>query len=202
MLPCSPWLKSPGKGDCLCQTVENRSYVAGSTLYEQVIDDGGFSSERLCNDTVSVRLSVPSIDSSNDVQLVNCCRPKRGRQIPIDSCRVPVIGRCLPPAPELWCGQRRCCDPRMIDAGLFIRRRLANSIFVVWPCCLCVGVTMPVWLIHRINNKQTTDLRFWLITTSLTNYCIIVPWLKCDCYIDCYFVQVCWTCRQTLLWVD
>ena len=150
----------------------------------------------------SVRLSVPSIDSSSDVQLVNCCRPKRGRQIPIDSCRVPVIGRCLPPAPELWCGQRRCCDPRMIDAGLFIRRRLANSIFVVWPCCLCVGVTMPVWLIHRINNKQTTDLRFWLITTSLTNYCIIVPWLKCDCYIDCYFVQVCWTCRQTLLWVD
>ena len=55
----------------------------------------------------SVRLPVPSIDSSSDVQLV---------------CRSPGAGggryRSISSAPELSSGQRQCCDPRRIDADL------------------------------------------------------------------------------------
>ena len=67
----------------------------------------------------SVRPSVPSIDSSSDVQLVwfaayrlsiDVCRlpqPGCGQQMSIDSCQCKS------------CGQRQCCDPRRIDADLF-----------------------------------------------------------------------------------
>jgi len=60
------------------------------------------SGERLCNATVSIYpsvcLSVPLIDSGNDVQLVCCWVPAR-RLISIDSCRrhVSATERHLPP---------------------------------------------------------------------------------------------------------
>jgi len=69
----------------------------------------------------SVRPSVPSIDSSSDVQLVwfaayrlsiDVCRlpqPGCGQQMSIDSC----------PCKSSGCAQRQCCDPRKIDADLF-----------------------------------------------------------------------------------
>jgi len=55
------------------------------------------SSERLCNGTVSVRLSVPSIKSSGDVRVV-CCWARR--QIAIDS------GAVYRRRPSCSCGQR------------------------------------------------------------------------------------------------
>jgi len=61
--------------------------------------------KRLCKGRVtvrlSVRLSVPSIDSSSDMLLV-CCL-----QMSIDSCR----------RHSSVCGQHQCC---MIDADLFL----------------------------------------------------------------------------------
>jgi len=57
------------------------------------------SGGRLCNGTVSVRLSVcmsvPLIDSSSDVEVVCCCRR-----------RVPAVDRYLLPTAERSSGQR------------------------------------------------------------------------------------------------
>jgi len=56
------------------------------------------SGKRLCNGTVSVCLSVPSMDSNSDVLLL-CCSQSAAAS-----------------------GQRQCCDPRMIDADLLCHR--------------------------------------------------------------------------------
>ena len=66
------------------------------------------NSERLCNGTMSVRLSVcvyvPSIERISDVRLVSRRSDASDRY------------RSMPPERVAWRGQRQCCDPRRIDA--------------------------------------------------------------------------------------
>jgi len=104
-------------------------------------------SKHLCNVRVSICLSVPSVDSSSNVQLV-CCY----WLISAACCSLGTGGQYCQGS---GCGQHQCCDPRRIDADLctFVLTGLFEQLCCI-VCCsqllFCCLYSVPLDLDVRV----------------------------------------------------